>query len=348
MKLVLVEDLSGRETLAVDVLSSDFTVLLAADTELTDKQIDRLKRNNIIEVYIKDEDASTEVTIIKEEVRKEVHDTLQGILEKHTYSTSSELAELSNAADAIISDILEEEDVVEKLYDIRRRSADIYEHCISVCSISTLIALKKKLSQEKVHDIGVACLLHELGLKYITVDYVNKEIYDMNEEDAAEYKKHPIYGYSAVEKEDWLSEDAKRIILYHHENLNGSGYPMKVTDIPIECRIVQLCDVFDEYICGIGCERVKVYEALEYLKIYKGTKFDRELVDDFMALIAVYPVGSYVRTSDGEIGVVLRQNKEFPDRPVVRIIKDREGRPVKNIIIKDLLKITTLFIEDVD
>ncbi len=348
MKLTLVEDLSGREMLAVDVLSSDFTVLLSADTELTEHQIDLLRKNDIIEVYIKDEDASREVTIIKEEVRKEVHDTLQGILEKHTYSASSELVELSKAADVIISNILEEEDVVEKLYDIRRRSADIYEHCISVCSISTLIALKRKLPEETVHDMGVACLLHELGLKYISVDYVNKEIYDMTESDAAEYRKHPIYGYSAIENETWLSDSAKQMILYHHERIDGSGFPMRETNLSTECRIIQICDVFDEYICGIGCERVKVYEALEYLKIYKGTKFDRELVDDFMALIAVYPVGSYVRTSEGEVGVVLRQNKEFPDRPVIRIIKDREGRPVKNIIIKDLLKITTVFIEDVD
>ena len=348
MRLVLVEDLVGREILAVDVLSSDFTVLLPAETQLTDEYIEGLKTNKIREVYVKDEVASTEIAIIKEEVRKEVHETLQGILEKHTYSTSSELQQLSHAADVIIGNILEEEDVVERLYDIRRRSADVYEHSISVCSISTLIALKKKLTEEEVHDIGVACLLHEIGLKYTDVDYVNREITDMTEEEAAEYRKHPQVGFDIVKDEMWLSDTAKEIILFHHERIDGSGYPTGKRDFSMSCRIVQICDVFDEYICGIGCERVKVYEALEYLKIYKGTKFERNIVDDFMALIAVYPVGSYVKTSEGEIGVVLRQNREFPDRPVVRIIKDKDGRPVKNIIIKDLLKITTLFIEDVD
>ena len=348
MKPTLVEDLKGREVLAVDVLSSDFTVLLSAETILNDEHIERLKKNSVIEVYLKDEDASAEITIIKDEVRQEVHNTLQSILEKHTYSSGSELEELSNAADMIISDILEEEDVVDKIYDIRRRSADVYEHCISVCSISTLIALKRRLPEQLVHDIGVACLIHELGLKYLTINYENREIYDMSEADAMEYKKHPIYGYTGLENAEWLSNEAKTIVLTHHERDDGSGYPYGTINLPEYCQIVQVCDVFDEYICGIGCERVKVYEALEYLKIYKGTKFDRSIVDDFMSLIAVYPVGSYVKTSEGELGVVLRQNKDFPDRPVVRIIKDRDGKAVKNIIIKDLLKITSLFIEDAE
>lgn len=348
MKPTLVEDLKGREVLAVDVLSSDFTVLLSAETILNDEHIERLKKNSVIEVYLKDEDASAEITIIKDEVRQEVHNTLQSILERHTYSSGSELEELSNAADMIISDILEEEDVVDKIYDIRRRSADVYEHCISVCSISTLIALKRRLPEQLVHDIGVACLIHELGLKYLTINFENREIYDMSEADAMEYKKHPIYGYTGLENAEWLSNEAKTIVLTHHERDDGSGYPYGTINLPEHCQIVQVCDVFDEYICGIGCERVKVYEALEYLKIYKGTKFDRSIVDDFMSLIAVYPVGSYVKTSEGELGVVLRQNKDFPDRPVVRIIKDRDGKAVKNIIIKDLLKITSLFIEDAE
>ncbi len=349
MRLTKVDDLKESDILAVDVLNSDYTVLLPADTVIVWDHIERLKRSNIVEVYIRTEDIFAEVEILKEDVRKEVHETLQAVLEKHTYSNNSELSKLSETADVIISNILEEDDVVEKVYEIRSRSADVYEHCISVCSISTLIALKRGMSEEKVHDISVACLLHEIGLKEISVDYENKEIFDMSDKDAEEYKRHPLLGFNIVKDEDWLSDESKKMILYHHERLDGSGYPSRVMgpDTSESCKIIQTCDVFDEYICGIGCERVKVYEALEYLKIYKGTKFEKSIVDDFLALIAVYPVGSYVKTSDGEVAVVLRQNREFPDRPVIRIIKNKDGDPVKNIIIKDLLKYTTLFIEDI-
>jgi len=348
MRLTRIENLKEGDILAKDVITPDYKVLLSAGTPVSPEYADRLRYNNVFEVYIKEEEKVDEVVILKEEVHEEVHGILQKVLEKHTYSNSTELSELCNAADQIISNILEEDEVVEKLYDVRQRSADVYEHSISVCSISTLIALKNNLNSELIHDMGVACLLHELGLRYLTIDYVNKEVSDMSEADATEYRKHPIYAYSALKDEDWLTEQAKQMILYHHERIDGSGYPMKAAELPTYCKIIQICDVFDEFICGIGCERVKIYEALEYLKIYKGTKFDKDLVDDFLALIAVYPVGSYVKTNDGETAVVLRQNRQFPDRPVIRIIKDREGNPVKSIIIKDMLKMTTMFIEALD
>lgn len=169
----------------------------------------------------------------------------------------------------------------------------------------------------------------------------------MSDYEISEYKKHPIYGYSALKNETWLSDVSKDIILMHHERINGSGYPLKTRNISLECRIVSICDAFDERICGIGCKRIKVYEAIEYLKFHKDKKFDGKVVDIFLNFTAVYPVGTHVLTSEGEIGVVVEQNRDFQDRPILRIIQDRNGGDVKKEIIKDLVKIQNLFIEQV-
>ena len=115
----------------------------------------------------------------------------------------------------------------------------------------------------------------------------------------------------------------KNIILYHHELLDGSGYPLHAREIPFEAQIVNICDTFDEMICGIGCKRQRVYEAVEYLKMFKGLKYNKDIVDVFLEFTAVYPAGSHVLLSDNSIGSVIRQNKEFPDRPVVQIMKDK-------------------------
>lgn len=98
-------------------------------------------------------------------------------------------------------------------------------------------------------------------------------------------------------------------------------------------------------ICGIGCKSVKVHEAVEYLKKNRDIKFDGKIVDVFLEFIAVYPAGSRVRMSNGEIGTVLYQNGEFPDRPVLRIIKDRDGKDVDRVI--DLAEIKNVYIETV-
>ena len=150
-----------------------------------------------------------------------------------------------------------------------------------------------------------------------------------------------------MKNEEWLSDLSKAIILYHHERMDGSGFPLKTKEIPFECRIVNVCDTFDEMICGIGYERVKVYEAIEYLKQLKEIMFDKRVVDTFLEFTAVYPAGSHVLTNEGELAVVLRQNRNFQDRPVIRIIRDKNGKDVREEVIKDLVKIHSVYIEKV-
>ena len=346
MKKCKVEDLTGTEVLARDVLTPEYQVLLSVGTPLKQEYIEKLRELDIKEVYIKEDESYTKtVVILREEVEASLKSKVKSILEKHTHSHIDKLEELSRTADHIIMNILEEDQVVEQIYDIKGRSSDIYEHSINICGLATIVALKMELEPRMVHDIGVSCLLHDLGLRYLTIDYDDRNLEELSDLEYAEYKKHPIYGYTALRGENWISDESKNMILYHHERMDGSGYPLKATEIPVECRIVQVCDVFDEMICGIGCKRVKVYEAVEYLRSFKDIKFDGKIVDTFLEFTAVYPAGSTVRTNEQEMGVVLYQNKDFPDRPVLRITKDKNGRSVD--VIKDLIKIKNVYIEEV-
>ena len=346
MRKCKVDDLTGTEILARDVFTPEYQILLSEGMVLKQEYIEKLRELDIQEVYVEeDEPLAKSVVILKEEVKASFKFKVKSILEKHTYSHNYKLEELSRTADHIITNILEEDKVVEQIYDIKGRSSDIYEHSISICSLATIVALKMDIPPRMVHDIGVSCLLHDLGLRYVTIDYTDRNLEELTEPECAEYKKHPIYGYTALRGEDWISEESKNMILYHHERMDGSGYPLKATEIPVECRIIQVCDAFDEMICGIGCKRVKVYEAVEYLRSLKDIKFDGKIVDTFLEFTAVYPSGSTVRTNEGETGIVLYQNKEFPDRPVLRIIKDKDGRSVD--IVKDLVKINNVYIEEV-
>ena len=349
MKLCKVSDLKGGEVLAKAILTPELRILLSEETKLRPDYIEKIKELGISEVYIKEEEHvhAEEVVLLKTNAEIFFRDRVKSILEKHTYNKNSELMELSQTADNIIMSILEEDEVVEKIYDIKERSSDIYEHSISICSLATLTALKLKLSKQKVHDIGVGCLLHDLGLRYLTIDYADQDVSSLSKMELAEFMKHPVYAYSVLKDENWISDISKNIILYHHELLDGSGYPLHAREIPFEAQIVNICDTFDEMICGIGCKRQRVYEAVEYLKMFKGLKYNKDIVDVFLEFTAVYPAGSHVLLSDNSIGSVIRQNKEFPDRPVVQIMKDKNGKTVNKQIILDLIKVNNIFIEKV-
>lgn len=348
MKLVAVDLLKGNEVLGRAVMTKNYNELLAADTVLKPEYIEKLKELDVREVYIKcDDNYYKKVDILKKEVAETVVLQVKNIIEKHTYAHNEKLMQLNQAAESIISNILSEKEVVERIYDIKERSADIYEHSISTTSLAILTALKMSLSHEEIHDIGVSCLLHDIGLRYLTVDYQNKEIDEMSEEEKSEYKKHSIYGYSALRHEWWISPICKEIILTHHETLDGFGFPLHLTDISIPCRIVSICDTFDEMICGIGRRRYKVWEAVDYLKKNKGIKYDGAIVDIFLEFTAVYPAGSTVITNKKEEAVVVSQNKEFPDRPVIKLIKDSHGNKILNEVIIDLSKVNNVSIQKV-
>lgn len=341
-----IHELGENDILAMDILSDDYKVILAAGIVIRKEYISRLSDMGITEVYIKDPEIDeTEIVILKKEIRQNVSDTLKNVLERHTYRNNEDLVEIVEAADDIIENILEEDRIVGKVFDIKQRSADIYEHSINICALSILTALKLNVEISAIHSIGVGCLLHDIGLRYMTVDYDDRDMETLDKKSLLEYKKHPAYGYSALSKEDWISELSKNIILYHHEYCDASGFPLRTTKIPYECQIVNVCDTFDEMICGIGCKRVKVHEAIEYLKSFQNIKFDGKIVDMFLSFTAVYPVGTYVLTNEGEMAVVISQNKEFQNRPVIRILKDRYGTRVQGIVIKDLVKVNNIFIE---
>lgn len=344
MKICRVSQLKGGEVLARAVLTDGYQVLLGEGTRLLPEYIKKIQQLGIDEVFIENQD-SEKMEILREETETHFKEKVRDILEHHTYSHNQELAQLAEIADSLITSILEEEEVIEQVYDIRERSSYLYEHSISICTLSVLTALKLKMSREMVHDIGVACLLHDLGLRYLTIQYDNQPIEALSEEARNEFMKHPVYAYSALKNEKWISDDVKNMILYHHEQMDGSGYPLHARMLTLESRILNLCDAFDEMICGIGCKRRKVYEAIEELKKYRGIRYDGRILDAFLEFTAVYPAGTFVLTNEGETALIIRQNKQKPDRPVLRIVMDKEGNPITKEVIKDLLVFTDVFIE---
>ena len=344
-----IDALQGDEILARPLMTPDYQVILPKGAKIKTNYIGKLRELGVDEVYITIEttqgEEKNDLTILKTDIEESAKKKVKDILERHTYKNNEELSELSHTADNIITNILEEEKVTERVFDVKKRSTDIYEHSLSVCATAILTALKVGLDKKTVHDVGVACLLHDIGIRYISFDVTDKDVDELSINEQSEYKKHPILGYTVLRREEWLSEDCKKMILFHHEHLDGTGFPMRSRDLSLACRIVAVCEVFDEMICGIGRKQMKVYEAIEYLKAFKNSRYDDKIVDVFLSFTAVYPVGTHVVTNEGEMAVVIGQNKGFQDRPILRIEKDAEGNAVDEEVIIDLVKIQNIFIE---
>ena len=342
MKLVEIDELQGGEILAKQILTNDYQVLLGKGTVVKIEYIEKLRELDILSVYIEefiDHAVLDENEILQEEVKEDCLSKVRNVLERHMYNKGDSFKRIEEATNEIMGNILKDECVVKKVYEVKMRSLDVYEHSMSVCVLSIITSLKLNISKEKIYEIGVAGLLHDLGLRYITVDYDNKDIESYSEKEKEEYKKHTIYGYSALLKDEGVSENVKKLVLFHHERMDGSGYPLHSKNITMENQILALCELFDELLCGVGCVRMKVHEAVEYIKVQKNHGFDAEIVDALLQLAAVYPTGTRVMLSDGTMGVVVGQNEGFPDRPKV---KNKEGDILNLLEILNLVVVKVL------
>lgn len=275
---------------------------------------------------------------------------IKNVLEKHIYRHNSDLKIIGEQAEKIIESVIEEPEVITNITEMRNISTDMYTHCINVCALSTIMALRLKMSEKQVRNISIGAILHDIGLRYIKVPYMNTNETYMNVKDALEYKKHTIFGYSSLQDEGWIPDIAKEIILLHHERIDGKGYPFqhKGDKIKTEVKLVSLCDDFESLISGVGSTKLKIYEAIEYIKANQGIKYDATITDKLLESVAVYPVGINVITSEGEMGVVVRQNHKFTDRPVIKMLKHADGSPYNDDVEKDLMKYLTLFIVDTE
>ncbi|MGB2886402.1 MAG: HD-GYP domain-containing protein [Candidatus Acidiferrales bacterium] len=137
-------------------------------------------------------------------------------------------------------------------------------------------------------DIEVAALLHDLGKVGIPDAILNKPgrltqvEYDL-------MKKHPEYGWAVLRQVPGM-ERASLLILHHHENYDGRGYPggLKGDEIPIGSRIVSVIDAFDAMVSSRPYrEGLPFEEAVRRLLASSGTQFDSTVVESFLPLARV-------------------------------------------------------------
>ena len=132
---------------------------------------------------------------------------------------------------------------------------------------------------------------------------------------AAEYeevKRHTVYGYDILRNSGNISPICPIIALYHHERIDGSGYPYKLNDALTTNRVYR--------------KKIPSFEVLDYMCSLADRHFDKKVLKAFICHIANYPVGTAVLLNSGEKGLISKYNPALPNKPIVKIVMDRNGK----------------------
>lgn len=158
-------------------------------------------------------------------------------------------------------------------------------HCERVVDVALKIADELNLSKEEKDALRIACLLHDIGKIGVKEDILNK-MGPLEQDEYEEIKKHPVIGYNIVKDLDFM-ERIQRVILQHHERVDGKGYPYGLQDDEIDllAKIIAVADAYDAMTSNRPYRKAfKKEEALNELKRCAGTQFDKSIVEKLILL----------------------------------------------------------------
>ena len=346
LKKIKVKDLKTNQVIAKAVENDKGNILLYDGAIIKSEQINKLIENNIEYVYIREEIKKSDMFCIAE-IEKDAASQIKNAVELRIHTKDdTEMKEVIQTAVDIINDIVSHPEVADCMLNVKREKNDLYTHMLGVSALSTVMGIKAGFSDTELKDVATGALLHDIGLAKVEVPYDNVEVDILPAAEKLNYRRHVITGYEIVKDFAWISETSKMIVLSHHEKIDGSGYPFhKVSErIPKEVKLVSICDHFDEMVNGIGYKKRKIHEVVEYFRTNEAYFYDYEMMTMVMSSIAWFPTGSMVITNENEIARVVGQNRGLPDRPILRIVRDADGKICKKEIIKDLTELLTIFI----
>lgn len=171
---------------------------------------------------------------------------------------------------------------------VAKRDQDTGEHNLRVAIMAVRLAEAAQLDPQLIFGLFMGAFLHDIGKIGVSDNILLKPGY-LTHDERMEIEKHVVHGLDIVTGSTWLQGGAARVVRYHHEKFDGSGYPdrKKAHEIPIEARIFSIVDVFDALTSARPYKEAFPFErAIAVLEEGRGRCFDPLLLDAFMPIAA--------------------------------------------------------------
>lgn len=230
------------------------------------------------------------------------------ILREFSYKPVEARTAAENLVARLVNSAMTEKDVVLHAIGSRHGKAENYVHALNVTVLALMMAKTLDMTESDARDLGLAALFHDAGK--------NKTMH------------HQVYRDQHCEQGAQLALDAgmsqkvARIILQHHEYIDGSGHPQRLMRDQIDplARILALINFYDNLCNPLNpANAMTPYEALAHLYTVEFHKFEPDHLKLFIKLLGIYPPGSAVQLSDDTYGLVMTVNPAKPLLPLVML-----------------------------
>lgn len=313
MRYVSLKDARPGMRLANDLYDSFGRTLIGSDGILTETYIEKLVNYGFDGVYIADE--------ISEDIDIESVISPQLRTEGLACIRKQDIDGCKNMAKRMVEQIMSKSTLSLDMTDLRSYDDYTYAHSVNVAVISGVMGMGLKLGEEDLQQLVAAALLHDMGKLSIPSEILNKPG-RLTKEEYQIMKSHAELSYELISERLDFSSNVKTAVRFHHENMDGSGYPLGLegTDLSLFTRILHVADVYDALTSKRPYKKpYSPYEASEYLMGGGGIMFDKNVVETLIEFVPLHPKGTEVTLSDGRVGIIY-ENAGFHNlRPVVKL-----------------------------
>ena len=225
--------------------------------------------------------------------------------------------------------------IADFLTRLRNKDAYTSQHAYNVCVFSLVIGRLLGLDSIQMENLGVCALLSDMGKVAIPDDILNKPG-KLTPKERAIVKTHVKEGRDILMSGRNIFSGCVDVAYGHHENLDGSGYPMGLEghQLNMNCKIVTITDKYDAITSLRPYRRAGDHlNAVALLnKMVSENKIDGKLTSSFFSYLGVYPPGSIVELNTGEVGIVIDTDPSQRLRPQLLLVRAPNKQPIQTFV----------------
>ena len=246
-------------------------------------------------------------------------------------------AAVGQVVDNMVDSILRSPDAFSWLARVREKDEHTYSHSIRAAIWAVVFGRHIGLKRTQLVQLGVATLLKDVGKLYLSDAVLKAENREPREE--LEYRRFVDCSVKVLSADPNIDREVLNIVHCHREQHDGSGYPrgLRGGQIPVLARMCGIVTYYDEATNPRGAEfPLPPSKAVAQLYALRDLAFQGQLVVEFIQSIGLYPTGTQVELSTGEVAVVVEQTYQKRLKPKVMLVTDADKKPLEKPRLFDM------------
>lgn len=251
--------------------------------------------------------------------------------------------DVESAVRPLVASVLRSADAVFWIEGLREHDSYSYRHAVGCSALAAAFGRHMGFTEDTIISLAAGGLLMDVGKTQVP-ELLLQHNGPLNRQQTDDVRKHVQCGVEIVSRAGITDPDVLDIVRTHHERYDGSGYPDGLFGggLPIVSRMMGIVDAYDAMISHRPYRPpMPRHRALRELYAARDEQFQAEMVEQFLVCLGVYPTGSLVELSTGEVAVVMAQNKVRRLRPRVVVVSTPEKEPTDDFRVVDLLGLNT-------